>query len=320
MKLDPKTLEQIENDLGLNQRFVKGKDIPIRNTWHYCTDGNAVDALFYDTDDFKDGMNRAFFLSVKYRVTIIAFVLMGNHVHFILHGARENCERFIREYVRLTSQSIFYRHGERNKLVGLSISGQAVDNDSYLKTVICYVLKNPVVAGLHVSSYDYPWSSGSLLFREKDLWTRPSWALASTKVSDYSSLREFHSQFRSHFEADSEVTVIDDMVFPGEYVPVEVVERIFKTPKAFHHFMGLSKELEVESRAGTFSGISLPDAEMRQHRDEICQELFGRNGIRSLGTTDRIRLARTIRHRFNSSLKQIARLTGISYDVVKNLV
>ncbi|MBR1795278.1 MAG: hypothetical protein IJ755_08295 [Bacteroidales bacterium] len=60
MKIDQKLLAQIESDLGLHVPFVKGRQIRIKNCWHFSTDGNAVDSMFENDDDFIAGMNRIF--------------------------------------------------------------------------------------------------------------------------------------------------------------------------------------------------------------------------------------------------------------------
>ena len=68
MKINDDLLRQIVSDLSLNVPFVKGRINPIRNCWHFCTDGNAVDRLFDDRDDFINGMNRIFVVSTKYQI------------------------------------------------------------------------------------------------------------------------------------------------------------------------------------------------------------------------------------------------------------
>lgn len=60
--------------------------------------------------------------------------------------------------------------------------------------------------------------------------------------------------------------------------------------------------------------------EMRQHKNKVCRELFGVDGIRTLSTTQRLKLARVLKSRYNSSLKQIARLSGLVYPEVKDLL
>ena len=91
MKLDQKLLAQIVSDLGLDLPFVKGRRITIKNCWHFSTDGNAVDSMFYDDDDFIAGMNRVFIVVRGYNVVILAFSLMDTHLHFILYGTFEEC-------------------------------------------------------------------------------------------------------------------------------------------------------------------------------------------------------------------------------------
>ena len=44
--------------------------------------------------------------------------------------------------------------------------------------------------------------------------------------------------------------MIDGLVFPGEYVAYEVVERLFKTCKSFNYFFCKTKEEDVDARGG----------------------------------------------------------------------
>ena len=114
--------------------------------------------------------------------------------------------------------------------------------------------------------------------------------------------------------------MIDRLIFPGEYVSYEIVERIFKTCKSFNYFMCITKEEEVEARGGSISFLSIPMQEMRQHKNELCKELYGANSIKGLNTQQRLRLARTLRSRYNSSIKQIIRLCGLVYDEAKDKI
>lgn len=308
-------------DLGLDRPFVKGLNVPVRNVWHFSSDGDAVDAIFYDDDDFKSGMNRIYVLSLKCRVTILAFVLMDTHVHFVLYGDFDECNHFVHEYMRLTSMYLRHKYGEVKKLRNVPLDYQVVDTEDYLKIVICYVIKNPPVGGLPFTSYDYPWSSGSLYFRTKKSWISPASvkedsSLKSTELGRLEKRNILHSDLPQTLN----VIIIDGIVHPKEYVDVDTVERIFKTHKSFNHFLCVAKGSVVESRGGNISRLSIPIQEMRQYRDEICTELFGKKGIRHLDTASRIRLARTMKVRYNCSLKQIARLSGLVYSELKVMI
>ena len=113
MKINDDLLRQMESDLSLNTIFSKGKNNPTRNCWHFCTDGNAVNSLFYDDEDFANGMNRAFVIAGKFRVVVLAFCLMDTHVHFILYGEFRECNGFLHKYLRLTSKYISAKHNEK---------------------------------------------------------------------------------------------------------------------------------------------------------------------------------------------------------------
>ena len=319
MKLNRKLLAQIESDLGLNVPFFKGQKIKIKNCWHFSTDGNAVDAMFEDEADFIAGMNRIFVVVQGYNVVILAFSLMDTHVHFILYGTFEECNRFMHEYVRLTSWYISITHHESNKLDHVPIRHQPVEDDFYLKTVICYAVKNAPVGGIMFNALDYPWSSGPLYFRRQSYWSSPRW-MDGVETGQAMGSEQRKSALRTKNASISHtvVPIIGPLVFPGEYVAYEIVERLFKTCKSFNFFLCITKEEDVEARGGSISLLSIPMQEMRQHKNEVCKELFGQQSVKGLSTEQRLRLARTLRARYNSSLKQIVRLSGLVYDEVKH--
>lgn len=317
--MDQELLRQVVSDLGLDTPFVKGRTIPVRNCWHFSTDGNAVDAMFLDESDFVDGMNRIYVVSQAYAVIILAFSLMDTHIHFVLYGAFEECNRFMHDYVRRTSWYISVKYGERHKLEAVPVRHQTVDNDFYLKVVICYTVKNAPVGGLPYNALDYPWSSGPLYFRHPGLWCSPRWMDGTDPVSA-PGLNERRRRLRTRKYASVDMPMNGRLVFPGRYVAYELVERIFRTVKSFHFFFCITKEEDVDARGGTISLLSIPMQEMRQHKNEVCRELFGTASIKGLTTQQRIRLAKTLRSRYNSSLKQIIRLCGLVYEEAKDLV
>ena len=309
-------MENILSDLAIGLPFVKGQSLPVRNCRHFSTDGTAQDVLFRDRDDFVAGMNRIYTVARKYGIIVLAFCLMDNHLHFILHSGFDACNRFAHEYVRQTSMSIARRYGLSNELRCLPIHHQTITDDGYLKTAICYVIKNPVVAGLPFLPHDYPWSSGPLYFRGENTWARPGWIEHKKTLTGMSAQRR-EDEFHTKEPLPDSLEVWGNLILPTNYVPVDIVERLFRSYRSFNFFLCRTKEEDVESRGGAISRLSLPDAEMRQHKREIMQELFGRISSRELDTAQRLRLARELRRRFNSSPKQIARMVGLRGDQVE---
>ena len=321
MKIDDSLLKQIKSDLGIDLRFVKGQpETKVDKCWHFSTEGGTVDRMFWDNEDYRDGMNRIALVKLECAVVILAFALMGNHVHFVLYGEYDTCNWFMKEYVRRTSMHISRRHGERNKLYGVKIDCQKIDNQQYLKTVICYNLRNATVAGLPFSPFDYPWSSGPLMFRTAGQWSSPSWTVEPMRRLGEIGSTAGKSLLKSHAGWDSEWRMIGDLVFPGEYVAYEIVQELFRSNKAFMAFLGMSKESEIEALAGRISNLSIPDSEMRQHKNDLCRELFGTSSAKCLDVQKRVALAKALRRRYQSSAKQIARVCGLLHDEIKDLI
>ena len=324
MRISEDRKNRIISDLGLNLQIVKGQDLPVKDCWHFSTDGKAIDSLFYDEEDFRDGMNRIYKLSLSFKTDILAFSLMDTHVHFALHGEFDECNRFMHEYLRLTSYHISRKYGEKNKLENLKPKYQEVKTASYLKILICYIFKNAPVGGLPFNAYDYPWSSGPLMFRRSGYWSSPLWIQDSCVHSDPTlsdlGCMEKRKLLKSKQIFEEDVRVIDGIIFPGEYVVYDLVEKLFRTYKSFNYFMCISKDSDIESMEAYVSSLSIPIQEMRQHKNKLCLEMFGKSDIRSLDTGKRLRLAKALKFKYNSSLRQICRLCGIKYDEVQDLL
>lgn len=320
MEITKELLKRMESDLGINSVYVKGQPKPVARCWHFSTDGKAVDAIFSSDGDFVHGMNRIFFVSRKYNAVVLAFALMDTHAHFILYGDKSECGRFVHEYVKITSMYMSRTRGVRHRLDGTPISCQAITDDVYLKTAICYVLRNPLVAGLPYMPCDYPWSSGTLYFRRKGTWTSPAWTrdefTASNAVSRRAQMKTFHT---GSIVPDG-ILLRGNMIFPGEYVAYEVVERLFRTYKSFHYFMGKTSEADIDSREGVISRLSMPLQELRQYRSELCLQLFKAKSIRCLDMPSRLKLARVLRSKYDCSVKQVCRVCGLVYSEVKTII
>ena len=320
MELSDIRLRSLEADLAINRIFTKGQELEVIECWHFYTDGSSVDALFYDVSDFKDGMNRIYNVVSGANLEILAFCLMDTHLHFIIHGKFDVCNKFLHEYVRRTSMYIQNKYGERNKLDSIKINHQKIDTDRYLKTAICYTLKNAPVGGLKFNPLDYPWSSGPLMFRSSNTWATPRWLDAESEEISQLGFRDIRSNLKTRNVTVKKIRMIDGIVLPSEYVAFDVVEKVFKTHKGFNYFMCSSKESDVEASGGVISHLSIPLCELRQHKNEVCKELFDQKDIRKLDTTSRLKLARVLKSRYNTSDKQIIRLCGLVYDEVRHLI
>lgn len=324
MKLNDGLMRQLASDLGLNVRFEKGSVIPVKNCWHFMTDGNAVDVLFRDKEDFCFGMNLIYLMSINYKAVVLAFALMDTHVHFILYGEFDECNRMMHEYVRRLSIYMANKYDIHDIFASAPLMHQVIGDADYLKTAICYVIKNATVAGLPFNPWDYPWSSGPLYFRTSGFWN--SFDLEAPVQVKLFKVRELNDLFHSGYSQTDlsilkdQIRMIGNIVFPGEYVAWEVVEKLFRTNRSYNFFLGRSKESDVDSRGGSISYLTIPMQEMRVHKRELCMEMFGVTTIKELDMSRRLKLARVLKSKYNSSKKQIARVCGLVYTEVENML
>ena len=83
--------------------------------YHVYTKGLKDDLIFKEREDFVTGMN---YVPVSVKLSgavVVAFVLMSNHLHFILYSTRKNAEKFIDRYKRLVSRYISNKYCIRSE-------------------------------------------------------------------------------------------------------------------------------------------------------------------------------------------------------------
>ena len=99
---------------------------------------------------FEDDTDRAALLGVvvegmgRYDAQVLAFCLMGNHYHFVLHTRRANLSRLMRHLNGVYMQAYNCRHRKVGHLFQGRFKAILVDRDAYLLEVCRYVELNPV--------------------------------------------------------------------------------------------------------------------------------------------------------------------------------
>ena len=110
-----------------------------REYYHICTEGLEKKLLFRDRRDYIYGMNSIPVCALKFNVSVLAFCLMDNHVHFITEGRYEECSAFINEYKRRCSQRLRSKYSEVQALHDLKVSIHHIDSEEYLLSSVAYV-------------------------------------------------------------------------------------------------------------------------------------------------------------------------------------
>lgn len=135
--------------------------------YHVYTKGLEDDVIFLERPDYIVGMNYVAVACFQTGVSILAFVLMSNHFHFVIKADRHEAERFISLYKQMVSRYILRKYGKSCFLRRVATSCDEICLlDEGLKRCIAYVLDNPVKAGLFCVPQGYEWSSAGCYFSE----------------------------------------------------------------------------------------------------------------------------------------------------------
>ncbi|MBR0111999.1 MAG: hypothetical protein IJM00_07140 [Bacteroidales bacterium] len=268
---------------------------------------------FRDEEDFRAGMNAVPIIACPMSIKVVAFILMSNHVHFLLYCTRDEAERFIAAYKGFHSRYMHCKYGIREMLRENHAEVQRIGEDGEsVEWVIAYIHMNFVAANICLSSTDYPWGTGDAFFR-----SRPCKGIALGTFSVRARTRLLHS---AKVLPAGMLVGEDGFILPASYVDVKYVEARFQTPKRMLYF------LKWSSKARKFLGDNAP--EYPNFRDQIlvaaisdlCHSLFRKESISDLNDQQLAELLRQLRFRFSSYAEQLARVCGIPYTRVTTLL
>ena len=280
--------------------------------WLATTDHLTDRIWFRDDEDFKMGMNLVAILAVALQVDVLSFILMSNHVHFVLCCPHGKVKQFMNEYLRRYSQYMNTKYGTKELLRKVHVDIRPISgNDESLEWAIAYVHMNPVAAGICLSATGYPWGSGDTFFKAR----REKGRRLGT-LSERARRRLLHSKE----ELPSDLLVGEDgYILPESYVKIDLVESVFRTPMRMNYFLHHSskakRRLDAKDNAPNFRDqVILPAI------GDLCQSLFQKSSLEALTQDELAELLKQLRYRFSSHANQLARVTGIPYQKVVDLL
>ena len=127
--------------------------------YHITSRGDRREAIFADHDDRQCLLAIIEQAMDRFDAAVMAFCLMGNHYHFVLHTRQGNLSRVMRHVNAKYSQAFNRRHGLVGHLFHSRFKAILVDRDAYLMELCRYVELNPVRAGMVSKPADWAWSS-----------------------------------------------------------------------------------------------------------------------------------------------------------------
>lgn len=284
--------------------------------YHFCTNGLLKNIIFSSDADYIYGMNAIAICKSKYvDVKILAFCIMNNHVHFILDCTKDEGELFMRYYKLLLGVYLKKNYVAERNLDGADIGCKEISDPDYCVRAIAYVLRNPLSAGVQVVPGEYRWSSANLYFASRTFAQRNLMSIGSIPVLKVRSLTRSHCRFSPEWRLDE-----NGMIFPGDYVDYESVERIFLRPSQLLYYVLKNNDSSIESDTGILAKCRYSDNELCASRDILIREHFGKSRLTQLSVEERISLASMMRRRYGVSLPSLSRIIQIDRQLLRGML
>ena len=138
--------------------------------------------IFYDEEDYETFISLLDRFKEVSHYEIYAYCLMGNHIHLLIRTPEEPLDKVFR---RIGASFVYWynlKYQRAGHLFQDRYISEAVEDDRYFLTVLRYILRNPVKAGLCSSPAEYPYSNINDFLSGKSL-TIPSDISGSDLVS-----------------------------------------------------------------------------------------------------------------------------------------
>lgn len=270
---------------------------------------------FRDEEDFKVAMNYIAIEAARHpEVVVLTFILMSNHVHFVLKGTRKDVKDFVENFKR--RYSIYYqkKYGIRKFLRHNGLDIKLIPyEDEAVEKAIAYVLMNCVGAGICVHAGQYQWGTGATFFGQPEKGGRFLKSL---------SAREIKKLLHTDEETLPGEWIIgqDGYILPQNYVDCKGVETLFRTPQRLNYFLNSSSKARKRLEYADSNLPAFRDQTILATLPDLLRSLFHKDTFTQLLPEEQVECARQIRFRFSADATQIARVCGITYAKAAQLL
>ena len=281
--------------------------------WHYCTPGQFNEAVNITEEDYRFSVNNLAISAAEAGACVVTDAHMGNHLHALMGGGREQCFRFEEVYLyrlrkRLEAQ------GRRVDLRKFCCSDPiAVTDLNMMRNEIVYINRNGFVVDPRYTPFSYPWSGGVVYFNKPG----PIEGASPFNTLTYREKRRI--SLRSEPVVPDGYLYKDGLILPSSYLKYRLGESLFRD--AHHYFSLLSKNVEsfslIAKRLG--DSIVVTDEEMFNLLASIAKRDYNLNQASLLPPQEKVKLAKMMRRDYNASDSQIQRLLKLDLTVVREL-
>jgi hypothetical protein len=281
--------------------------------WHLTTPGMFQEILFITDDDFRFGMSSAAICAAESDIVIYAHTLMGNHVHDIVGGTRDNCLLYMsRRRERL--KRYFKSQGRDVDLSAFECEPIPITSLKMFRNEVAYVHRNGYVVHPEHTPFSYPWGTGPFYFNPIAL--EDDGVAFSSLTHLYRRKEVFHGREANLPEG---YRFKNGYIYPPSYCRIAEGERMFRD--AHQYFSLLSRNIEAYSEEARRLGdtVVLTDEEMYPAMQLECRKRFGSRRPSEISLKEKVELARVMHEDYAAGNSQIQRILNLDFQTINSL-
>ena len=286
----------------------------MRKYYLVTTDHLKVGLWFRDERDFRAGMNFVAIQAFESQVTVLAFILMSNHLHFVVAGRWVDVKAFIDGIKSRYSRYLNHKYGTSEFLRRNKVTIEEVSSlNEGLERAIAYTQMNCVAANICSHPSQYPWGTGSLFFNASKRSGKPLGGL-----SKRAQIRLLHC-CKVDLPADWLISE-EGYILPESYVNVAFVESVYRRASRMNYFLVNSSKAKRKIENADDHHPAFRDQVILAALPDLFRSLFGKQCFGELTPSEQTESLRQIQRRFCSNVHQIARVTGLTYEAAARML
>ena len=281
--------------------------------WHLYTDGTKMQNIFCNDEEFIIGMwCLATALHLCKSIRVITFELMGNHIHLILAGQKEDCIMVFEIFTSRLKQ-VFAKAGRIINWNSLKMDILPIEDIQALRNEIIYVNRNAFVANPSYTPDSYPWGGGCAYFNP---WLRhvKTTPLENMKVNSQRAL--LHTRDVSPF---LQLIEAGGMPFIPSFCDIKLGESMFRDARTYFNSLTRNAEAFSQIAARLKDSVFLTDEELYS---VICTYINKEYSVKTpsqLSAQQKIDTARRMHFNYNASNQQLRRMLRMDIAILEEL-
>ena len=281
--------------------------------WHIYTDGTKMQNIFISKEDFIMGMwCLAAAQHLCKSVRVITFELMGNHIHLILAGAKEDCIKVFDLFAARLKKA-FPKRQRAIDWGKFKMDILPIESLQALRNEIIYANRNAFVANPAYTPDSYPWGGGCAYFNP---WLKH---LVTTPLNELPILTQRALLHTKKIAPVADLKVIDSMPFIPSFCDISLGESMFRDARSYFNSLTRNAEAFSQIASRLKDTIFLTDEELYSVLCSHINKEYSVKTLSQLSAQQKIATARYMHFHYNATNQQLRRMLRLDIAILEEM-